>query len=103
MTNNDVTSPMEIYLWNPNLRNWFEQNEIIWKYKNWNLFIPARSVEYEKEKKFIKNNNFPFYHNMLLELIINLEWNWKVAIEMFKKDNSYITNGWLTIMKSLKL
>lgn len=100
---NNFTSPMEIYLWNPNLRSWFEQNEIIGKYKDWNLFIPSEIVEYEKEKKFIKNSNFPFYHNMFLELIIALEWNWKVAQQMFKKDNSYITNWWLTIMKALKL
>lgn len=94
----EFMTPIEIYYQNDNLKNWFLKNEIVWKYEDWKIFIPTFWVEYEKDKKTIKNNNFPFYHNMFEELIISLEWDWKLAMEMFKRWNSYISNWWTTII-----
>ena len=95
----EYVTPMEIYMKEKNLRSWFIQNKIIWRYKDWQLFIPCCTVEYTKDKKEIKNNCFPFYHNMLLEIIIALKWNYKEAMNLFNsKDNSYITNWWTTII-----
>lgn len=99
----DFETPIWVYTKNPQFKEWFLKNNIIWFYDNWDMYIPWFKVNYERSKEDFKNqkskynNNFPFYHNMFLELIISLDWNWKTAMELFKKANSYVTNWWATV------
>lgn len=102
----ECITPMEIYHRYPQYRNFLIKNNIIWVNKSNGLdnqFYPSYDCFTTDEKgKSIQKKNYPFYSMMFEFTIESLKWDFIKAMEIFKKDTSFIAPNWKTIILEWK-
>ena len=97
-----VSTPMEIWYTEPNLRGFIRNNNIV-KEVEGRIVIPAFKCNIEKEVDGRKNQikQYPFYHQKLQFMIDSMEGDYIRAIETFSQNRSFVCGKNLEITVTL--